>query len=354
MMSRIRSRSGFTLIELLVVIAIIAVLIGLLLPAVQKVREAAGRTRCQNNMKQLGLALHNYHDTNGAFPRGVNPAKNPEWRPPNFYRCWWSWMAETLPFIEQDNLFRQADGFARTANAWPWGNSLVGPGPQRPNPGVGQFLSAYACPMDPREPVINNPDVTGVNGPVAFTMYLGVSGMHGGNATSGANKPTQDGIFNCSAPDGRFQVKLSDVTDGTSNTIAVGERPPSADLVLGWWFAGAGYDASNANYLGGTGDVILGAREVQFTSNVYDYSTNPDGDRVNCSPATRYVGLQQGDVNNPCHQTHFWSVHPGGSNFLNADGSVRFVNYNADVPTSPTSVFTALCTRNGGEPLTLP
>jgi prepilin-type N-terminal cleavage/methylation domain-containing protein/prepilin-type processing-associated H-X9-DG protein len=355
-------RSAFTLVELLVVIAIIAVLIGLLLPAVQKVREAALRTRCQNNLKQMGLALHNYHDANGTFPTGTNPGNRTgagtKYIPPNYYHPWWSWMGEMLAYVEGGNEYRAADDWAHQHNAWPWGNRLYGPGPPDvPNPILGKYMSVFSCPMDPRKPVDNNIAVTGVNGDIAFTMYLGVSGTHGGyNAPPSSGgalgyAPTRDGmLFSPGPPTGPIiKIMITDVPDGTSNTLFVGERPPSVDLNFGWWFAGAGYDGCSSCGTGGTMDVVLGARDREAAvEGVTDFDGNP----VTC-PQT-LVGLKPGDIVNPCHQTHFWSFHSGGANFLMADGSVHFLTYSIDSGSSDNSVFVALCTRNGGEAASLP
>jgi prepilin-type processing-associated H-X9-DG protein len=118
---------------------------------------------------------------------------------------------------------------------------------------------------------------------------------------------------------------MADITDGTSNTLLVGERMPSRDLEYGWWFAGAGYDNS------GTGDVVLGARDVGYASD------------MGCLPTSQWVGLRPGRTDVTCDQVHFWSLHSGGANFLFADGSTHFLSYAAD------SVLTALASRNGAE-----
>jgi len=343
---RLSRRPAFTLIELLVVIAIIAVLIGLLLPAVQKVRDAAARTKCQNNLKQMGLALHSYHDATGSFPVALQPVGSataaPKYFPPNFYQLYWSWMAMVLPYYEQAALYQQADTWARTRNAYPWGKSspLYGPmySVDLPNPALSTPMAIFNCAMEPRVTVDNNPSVTGVHAPIAFTGYLGISG------TRGTTNPPRDGIFGRPFNNNNAQptVRIGDIVDGTSNTLMVGERPFSQDLNAGWWFAGWGYEGS------GTMDVVMGAREVEATSNITNYA----GTTVSCPKNN--VGLKPGDIIDPCHGSHFWSYHTGGSNFLNADGSVRFLSYSIDPDDSPTALFVALCTRNGGEPLTMP
>jgi prepilin-type N-terminal cleavage/methylation domain-containing protein/prepilin-type processing-associated H-X9-DG protein len=308
-----RLRSAFTLIELLVVIAIVAILIGLLLPAVQKVRDAAARASCQNNLKQMGLALHNYHDVNLRLPPAVDSTVRE--RPPNGYHAYWSWMARIMPFHEQDNLYKQADAWARSGTVaesrwWPWGDFWNVPAHSPPNPAFGVPVKVWQCPADTRSSLIVNMDFGGGQlRPVAFTTYLGVSGIVSG-----------DGLGVLSA---NRTTRLTDITDGTSTTLMIGERPPSRDLWYGWWFAGAGYDAL------GTGDIVLGAREKHYAS-------------VMACPTDK-LGFQPGSINVDCDQIHYFSMHSGGGNFVFGDGSVRFVAYSAK------SVFPQLCTRAGGE-----
>jgi prepilin-type processing-associated H-X9-DG protein len=280
-------------------------------------------------------------------------------------------MAEMLAYVEGGAEFTAADGFARNTNAWPWGNSLLGPGPGGvANPMLGKYMTIYSCPSDPRQPVDNNPAWTGVNGNIAFTMYLGVCGRKGGNgpgdwSPSNTSAPTRDGLLNSpgnlAAPK---KVKMSDITDGTSNTLAVGERPPSQDLNFGWWFSGAGWDGGapdDANVAGvrwmtgGSMDVLLSARDRDgASSGQIGYWDGSQGTYVNCTNLNKYLGLKPGDIVDACHQLHFWSYHSGGVNFLRADGSVVFLNYSIDPGIGDKDLFVALCTINGGEPVTMP
>jgi prepilin-type N-terminal cleavage/methylation domain-containing protein len=139
---RVARRPGFTLVELLVVLAIIALLIGLLLPAVQKVREAAARLQCANNLKQIGLALHNYHDAQGGFPSAQDTNFSPQY--------YWSWLAKILPDIEQDNLQRLAESWRDSGPPghvrWaPW---YIAKGTQPQNPVLAAVVPTYVCPDD--------------------------------------------------------------------------------------------------------------------------------------------------------------------------------------------------------------
>jgi prepilin-type N-terminal cleavage/methylation domain-containing protein/prepilin-type processing-associated H-X9-DG protein len=322
-MIRYRSRPGFTLIELLVVIAIIAILISLLLPAVQKVREAAARLQCQNNLKQMGLALHNYHGVYRRLPQGVHTYGSTV-EPTSNEFAYWSWLAQILPFIEQQNVYTLADNWAKQPGSgwqtsgpaydwWPWGDFWTNPPFQtaQENPACAIFIPLYVCPSDWRSLTAQN---EGGN-VVCFTSYLGT----GGSPSADFQAQPANGILYWYS-----RNRLTDITDGTSNTFMIGERPPSIDLYYGWWFAGAGYDGS------GVGDVIMGANETRYAA------------ALGC-PAS-FAQFQTGSIQQPCDQVHYWSLHTGGSNFCMGDGSVQYVNYAISQTT-----FQALCTRNGGE-----
>jgi prepilin-type processing-associated H-X9-DG protein len=289
---------AFTLVEALVVIAITAILIGLLLPAVQKVRSTAARLQCQNNLKQLGLALHQYHDRAGRLPSGLSVQEDRGQYP------FLGWTARILPEIEQGNLWANVQtSFASDPSP------LVFYGHVPHHRLLGTPVLLFTCPSDPRLPG----PVPGTYGLLAFTSYLGVEGI---------SQSTNDGMLFVDS-----RIGLTDVTDGTSNTLLVGERPPSTDFRFGWWYRGWGQSQD------GSAEMLLGARERNLV--------------VSSCPRTPY-SFTAGRLTDQCAMFHFWSLHPGGANFLFADGSVRFLAYSAD------PILPALSTRAGGETVEIP
>jgi prepilin-type N-terminal cleavage/methylation domain-containing protein/prepilin-type processing-associated H-X9-DG protein len=307
-MNSLPRRQGFTLIELLVVIAIIAILIGLLVPAVQKVREAASRTQCQNNLHQMGDALHNYYSVNKKFPPGQMPYTSAAPR-----QGAWSWMAMLLPYVEQDNIAKEAMAFKDSGgtNWYAWYN-----------PACARILPIFLCPADSRGQQIYPGASSGIKDQ-ALTCYLGNSGSTG---------TSRDGVLYQSS-----QIRFKDMTDGSSNTIMVGERPPNSNLEFGWWFAAYGYDGL------GNADCVIPSNDVAAVNYfITNYSSSPN---LPCDgTAAQKVGLKPGNPDVGCDAGHYWSFHAGGSNFLFSDGSVRMLSYGMN----PAN-FVGLTTRNRGE-----
>jgi prepilin-type processing-associated H-X9-DG protein len=250
-----------------------------------------------------------------------------------------SWMAQILPEMEEDLVVTQALAWEqKSGDVSPWDGT----------PAEGIPIKSYICPMDPRGMVgltiPNGHNFNGwdlfVTGPIAFTCYMGNSGSSSGRA---------DGVlfgYDCRAVTAPYAhappVKLTDITDGTSNTILVGERPPSVDLNFGWWFGGYGYEGY------GTGDHLMGARETAYTQSSWIWMYVPRTATYGYPCQTTGVGLKPGTIQNVCDQAHYWSLHPGGANFLFSDGSVHFLSYDAD------SILPQLSTRAGNEPVNIP
>jgi prepilin-type N-terminal cleavage/methylation domain-containing protein/prepilin-type processing-associated H-X9-DG protein len=285
-------RPGFTLIELLVVIAILAILIGLLMPAVQKVREAAARAQCQNQMKQIGVGMHNFESTMKRFPN----ARFTGWNQGGAaYTNWRGWSFQILPYIEQDALY-----------------AVVNPQPNLPayNQVITVGVGLYICPSDPRSVDLGSGPTSGGNATSGLTWYLGVTGADN-SAAAQVDGPT-NGVFDVSS----LGVRISDIVDGTSNTFTHGERPPASDLQWGWW-SFSDYD-----------NILSTQQELSFYT------------------PCAFPGLfSPGSINNLCggDSNHFWSMHPTGANWLYADGSVRFMAYTGQAATIP------LATRAGQE-----
>jgi prepilin-type N-terminal cleavage/methylation domain-containing protein/prepilin-type processing-associated H-X9-DG protein len=325
-----RIRRGFTLIELLVVIAIIAVLIGLLLPAVQKVREAAARSKCTNNLKQIGLALHLYHDAKSQFPPGyVDGNADPTSTPDNDVGPGWGWASFILPYLEQNAAFSQINF-----------NQPVGAGV---NAQISQLpLTIFQCPSDPYQQVVPVYDSSFTN-PIAMVAhgnYVGCNGWEecfsnaggagdgsGADGLSGGLGQSGNGLFYRNSKN-----NVASVTDGLSNTIFVGER--SGNHSPSTW----------------TGAVAGGRCPAWMASLSPPYSPPP-------GPAYDNADFGECFVLAHCNATHlpnadfpifdpdtFYSSHPTGANFLFGDGSVHFLGSSINPNT-----YQYLATIAGGE-----
>jgi len=294
----VRKRLGFTLIELLVVVAIIGVLIGLLLPAVQKSREAANRAKCQNNLHQIGIALHSYHGDHCSFPPGYRwkrrmPDLSTQTDPG------WSWAAFLLPYLEQDNLQRQIN----------FQSSVGDPTNEAIRTAV---LPVFVCPTDQQVGLFQVQMADGLSINAATNSYAACFG----GLVEIANTPGKgDGLFYRNS-----RVRIADIRDGTSNTFAVGER---AAL-----FAQAPWAGAISN---GTVRITPGA-PVTSTS-VEDAPV-----QVLAHCGSHALNDIQSDPDD------FFTPHVGTAFFLFADGSTRPVSVKTDV-----DIIRSLATRNGGE-----
>lgn len=310
-------RSGFTLIELLVVIAIIALLMALLLPAIQKVRAAADRMSCASNMRQLIIALHHYHNDYNKFPLAYTDVTSAE--------AWHNWVSYTLPYVEAQNL---AKGYNTTIPWWVGTNRDI----------VSQRMKIMQCPSTPNpERIQDKPEPTPPNKTGSCGDYFAVAGVH--PDINNSLPPTQQ--FNVIAdlrgaicwfdPNKNKLNNFASIHDGTTNTIMLGECAGREDVYRGRTFYAVDY----------TGTPRIRARGGAWATTDNAYTI---GQR---NPWHASFGTIPGPVaiNNSNEWGHcFYSMHPSGANFAFADGSVRFL-------TESTSLFTlgVLSTRNGGE-----
>jgi prepilin-type N-terminal cleavage/methylation domain-containing protein/prepilin-type processing-associated H-X9-DG protein len=319
-----RHRGGFTLIELLVVIAIIAILIGLLLPAVQKVREAAARTQCQNNLKQLGLAFHSFHDANNStLPHGGRDGPTQtccNWNAAEPNRDGWNWRYHILPYIEQSPLHANQS------------NAVVHASP----------VKIYFCPTR-RAPTLYGSSTRSDYCGNAGTQYVSTTNM---DTASLDGSGRVDGVV---IRADQAKIGLAQISDGTSNTLMVAEK----------WLHPKRHNAD-----GGDNESAINAGwdecVVRIGGGTFTYSYDPSGAPAVTGTMLRTIPrtprhdneapqvVETSGATKGIWNQSFGSSHVGGMNAVMCDGSVRVVKYGVDA-----NSWAAACSRNGGETLPL-
>lgn len=330
-----RTERGFTLVELLVVIAIIGVLVALLLPAVQAAREAARRMQCSNNVKQLGLALHNHHDTYNRFPPGGAEDQAP-FGPTTAGSGWGSsWMVYILPYIEQANMYQQ----------WQFSGSSGHNNANNVALRNGITIPGFKCPSSPLPKVAQSQTTT------SAVNYVGIAGAAPGLIPNYTESRTQTTTYGIVSGGGvlypNSQVTFGSIPDGSSNTMFISEHSDfmtKQDNSKGdwrgsqpWgWAIGVKSTGEPPNYFSsGTDNRSFNMTTIRYNVNKKTGWANGNGD---CGGAG--VCLDYGQ-NTPLN-----SAHSGGVQILLGDGSVRFINDNISL-----EILALLATRDDGKPL---
>jgi len=326
---RVRHYSGFTLIELLVVIAIIAVLIALLLPAVQQAREAARRSQCNNNLKQMGLAVHNYHEVHNCFPpAGLGAANGPE--PSRFGFSWWIF---TLPYIDQATLYNQLDFIQGCGESS--GNHM-----SANNRGL---LTKWRAPymLCPSSPLSKQYDRSGNFGLATYAAVSGAINHRTTDKTSSAGPVSAGGCMIHNATNA-----FRDVTDGTSNTILVGEQSDWGTYsdgtlhdIRSGWLKGLQMGADQLNVANGDGTT---GNQRRWNGTSIAFPINYKVATVK-SPTVTACGPTPGTNCEASTNAPIQSIHAGGAYVLMADGHTRFLSESMNFET-----LQNLCNRDDG------